>query len=345
MARVSFTDRPFCLERPPSLKLILKVGGTSNSTPEYASSESPVDLIYGVQPDTLGLTGEYPERHKKSKKKKKKKDREKKHKHHKEKRRERVTENESSQEDYSINEDSAQFQSDSTLKYHQILGDSSNPALEPFTPLSLPMMSEESPSMSVLSDSVKSPMSTSDSGRDPRAPVLKVQRPGGNRLGKLLNTLLPMLERNDQQKFFELPVSDDLAPGYSSFISRPMDFSTMRQKIYDNQYTSLTEFTDDFKLMCDNATLYNVPGTIYHRCAKKLWHLGKKILSAENLLRLKSLRADIDTLTADELGFDVRRTFQLENDMQNIDSADESMVCEEMSMAQFEEDMKRQTIR
>lgn len=341
--KISFTDRPFCLERPPSLKLILKVGGTSNSTPEYASSESPVDLIYGIQPDSLGLTGEYPERHKKSKKKKKKKDREKKHKHHKEKRRERATENESSQEDFSINEDSAQFQSDSTIKYNQILGDSSNPALEAFTPLSLPMVSEESPSMSVLSDNMKSPMSTSDSGREPRACVMKKQ--GGNRLAKLLHTLLPMLEKNDPKKYFELPVSDELAPGYSSIILKPMDFLTMRQKIDDNQYTSLTEFIDDFKLMCDNATLYNYPGTVFHKCAKKLWHVGKKILGAENLLRLKSLRADIDSLTPEELGFDVRKSFQLENDLQNIDLADESMVCEEMSMAQFEEDMKRQTIR
>lgn len=337
------TDRPFCLEKPPSLKLILKVGGTSNSTPEY-SSESPVDIVYGVQPGSLGFATEYPERHKKSKKKKKKKDREKKHKHHKEKRRERI-ENESSQGEFSINEDSAHFQSDSTLKYAQILGDSNSTALEAFTPLSLPLVCEESRSMSLLSDSMKSPMSMSDSGREPRNCVLKMQKHGVNRLGKLLHTVLPMLEKNDPNKFFEWPVSDEIAPGYSSIIARPMDFLTMRQKIDDKQYESLAQFVDDFKLMCDNATLYNNPETVYHKSAKKLWHAGKKILNQEHMMRVKSLRAEIEYLSPEELGFDLRSSYQLENNLASIDSADESMVVEEMTMVQFEEDMKRQTIR
>lgn len=341
------TDRPFCLERPPSLKLILKVGGTTNSTPEYASSESPADqhIVYGIQPDSLGLGSEYPERHKKSKKKKKKKDREKKHKHHKEKRRERI-ENESSQEDFSLNEDSAQFQSDSTLKYNQLLGDSSSPAMEPFTPLSLPLVCEQSPSMDLLSDCMKSPLSTTgDGSREVRTSVVKMQKPAENRLGKLLHTLLPMLEKNDQHKFFEWPVSDEIAPGYSTIITRPMDFLTMRQKIDDNQYASLTEFSEDFKLMCDNAMLYNNSETVYYKCAKKLLQLGQKTLSPENLMRLKTLRTEIEVLSPEELGFDMRRNFQIENDLPNMDSADESMGGEEMTMAQFEEDMKRRTLR
>lgn len=347
-----FSDRPFCLERPPSLKLILKVGGTSNSTPEYASSESPVDLVYGVQADNLGFGVDYPERHKKSKKKKKKKDREKKHKHHKEKRRHDEsrdrTENEqdeSSQEDFSINEDSAQFQSDSTLKYNQLLGDSNSPALEPFTPLSVASICEQSPSVSsVRSDSLKSPLSTSDSGREPRTCVLKMQK-SISRLGKLLNHLLPMLEKNDQHKFFEWPVSDEIAPGYSSIISKPMDFFTIRQKVEENIYNSLAEFADDFKLMCNNAILYNNPETVYHKSAKKLLHVGTKLLKPENLMRIRSFRTNMEPLTHEELGFDMRRNFQNENEGPNIDSADESMGGEEVNFVQLEEEMRRQNIR
>lgn len=78
-----------------------------------------MDIVYDARPESLVFDTEYPERHKKSKKKKKKKDRGKKHKHHKEKRRGHF-ENESSQGDFSINEDSTVFQNNSTLSYAQM---------------------------------------------------------------------------------------------------------------------------------------------------------------------------------------------------------------------------------
>lgn len=36
---------------------------------------------------------------------------------------------------------------------------------------------------------------------------------------------------------------------------------------------------DNFKLMCNNAMIYNKPDTIYYKAAKKLLHSGMKILS------------------------------------------------------------------
>lgn len=62
-------------------------------------------------------------------------------------------------------------------------------------------------------------------------------------LQKLLELLLPNLERKDPRQFFAWPVTDSIAPGYSSIIVKPMDFSTMKQKIEENQYTTLQEFT------------------------------------------------------------------------------------------------------
>lgn len=215
-------DRPFSLDRPPSLKLILKVGGGNCSTPEHGSGESPV---YGVQPENLGLLLDYPEKHKKSKKKKRKK--EKKHRHHKEKRRHREegTENgddaadgdESSQEDMSMNEDSGQYQ-DHLMKYSTLLNANSpqtvsklatlsipapiSPQLEPFTPPSVPLTCEASPSVcSIRSDSMKSPSSTSDaSGREPRTCVLKLKQ-SKSTLSKLLDHLLRALEKKDPRKY------------------------------------------------------------------------------------------------------------------------------------------------
>lgn len=35
----------------------------------------------------------------------------------------------------------------------------------------------------------------------------------------------------------------------------------------------------DFKLMCDNAMVYNRPETVYYKAAKKLLHTGFKMMS------------------------------------------------------------------
>lgn len=350
------------------MKLILKVGGGSCSTPEHGSSESPV---YGVQPENLGLLLDYPEKHKKSKKKKKKKDREKKHKHHKEKRRRRdETENgdedgadESSQEDMSINDDSGQYQ-EHMLKYASLSVNSpsmasvsrptiplplKSPNLEPFTPPSVPLTCEASPSVSsVKSDSMKSPSSTSDtSGREPRTCVLKLKQ-SKSPVSKLLDHLLRALEKKDPHQFFTWPVTDDIAPGYSSIITNPMDFLTIRQKVDENLYSSLQEFGDDFKLMCENAIKYNHVETVYHKAAKRLLHVGARMLQPENLMRsLRPLSGYMRELSPKELGFDLTQTDHHENDSQIGDSADEGMSigADEGNAAQLEEDERRRTIR
>lgn len=68
-------------------------------------------------------------------------------------------------------------------------------------------------------------------------------RPERPALQKLLELLLPTLERKDPRQFFAWPVTDNIAPGYSTIISKPMDFSTIKQKIEDNQYKTLQEFS------------------------------------------------------------------------------------------------------
>nr|XP_034973080.1 bromodomain-containing protein 7 isoform X2 [Zootoca vivipara] len=110
-------------------------------------------------------------------------------------------------------------------------------------------------------------------------------------LQEALNQLVRQLQRKDPNAFFSFPVTDFIAPGYSMIIKRPMDFSTMKEKIKNNGYQSIEELKENFKLMCTNAMVYNKPETIYYKAAKKLLHSGMKILSQE---RIQSLKQSID---------------------------------------------------
>lgn len=277
-------------EKPPSLRLILKVGGSSG-TPEYGG-ESPsqaatmlsqhyqqqLGLNYSV---TQGEASEYDKYlgHKKLKKKKKKKDKRHKH-HHKDKKRRRE---ESSQESVGDGEDGCSLQVNPE-RVHE----TAPPTVVPTTEgLGVP------PLASGLSPH-----------REPRTCVLRkiAER---TPLQRLLEHLLRSMEKRDPQQFFAWPVTDNIAPGYSQIISNPMDFSTIKQKIDDNNYQNLKEFTDDFKLMCDNATTYNHPDTIYYKAAKKLLHVGFKMVTHEKLRQLRPVLTYMQDLTPEELGFEL----------------------------------------
>ncbi|KAE8597326.1 hypothetical protein XENTR_v10016428 [Xenopus tropicalis] len=111
-------------------------------------------------------------------------------------------------------------------------------------------------------------------------------------LQQLLEYFLRQLQRKDPNGFFAFPVTDQIAPGYFMIIKNPMDFSTMKEKISQNEYKSVTEFKADFKLMCDNAMTYNRPETVYYKLAKKLLHTGFKMMSKQ-----AALLGDEDTTT------------------------------------------------
>ncbi|CAF5170645.1 unnamed protein product, partial [Rotaria magnacalcarata] len=75
-------------------------------------------------------------------------------------------------------------------------------------------------------------------------------------LNVCLDHLLRLLTRKDKEGFFQYPVTDQLAPGYSQIITRPMDFFTMRKKINQDEYLNILEFRTDFELLCENAMKY-----------------------------------------------------------------------------------------
>ncbi|XP_050076896.1 bromodomain-containing protein 7 [Anopheles maculipalpis] len=427
--RESGKEKSFSLDRPPSLKLILKVSGNS-STPEHGN-DSPA---YGIQSDggsTLftSTSGDYPERHKKSKKKKKKKDREKKHKHHHKEKRHRHRGDDSShgeedeeEEDFnSYGDESSQATAAEPVHYPAASSvaaaavaavASSSLAAQPVTKPLLPEalltpklesdLEQESipehdrvmlgggglvpkeelttaPSSVTTDEPLQSPGSMQSSsrpgskidfhdtsssqapktpnsdcsGREPRSCVLK-QKQSRSPLNKLLDHLLKALEKRDPHQFFAWPVTDDIAPGYSSIILKPMDFSTIRQKIEDNEYGSVSEFSDDFKLMCENAIKYNHSETVYHKAAKKLLHVGARLLQTDNLMRsLRPLMTYMRELTAKELGFELPigtgdgTDSDFHHQHHTADSADEAMAAavDEGINAQIEEEEKRKQIR
>ncbi|XP_034535746.1 bromodomain-containing protein 7 isoform X2 [Notolabrus celidotus] len=113
-------------------------------------------------------------------------------------------------------------------------------------------------------------------------------------LQEALNQLIRQLQRKDPNAFFSFPVTDLIAPGYSSIIKRPMDFSAMKDRVKKECYQTLDELKVDFRIMCENAMIYNKPETIYHKAARKLLHSGMKILNQE---RLESLKQSIQFMS------------------------------------------------
>ncbi|XP_008208464.3 bromodomain-containing protein 7 isoform X1 [Nasonia vitripennis] len=280
-------------EKPPALKLILKVGG-SCGTPEHVGGDSPgqgamlsqhYQQQLGFNYSVTGGEGEYDRflGHKKLKKKKKKKDKRHKH-HHKDKKRKRE---ESSQESVGDGDESILEVPKKIAPIHQSL---------PPRPI-IPPSNEPRPANPIAASGL-SPH------REPRTCVLRkiAER---TPLQRLLEHLLRSMEKRDPQQFFAWPVTDNIAPGYSQIITNPMDFSTIKQKIDDNNYQNISEFVSDFKLMCDNATTYNHPDTIYYKAAKKLLHVGLKMVTPDKLKQLRAVLVYMQDLTKDELGFEL----------------------------------------
>nr|CAB3226170.1 bromodomain-containing protein 7-like [Phallusia mammillata] len=111
-------------------------------------------------------------------------------------------------------------------------------------------------------------------------------------LNLVFMNLLRQLERKDPHEIFKFPVNDIIAPGYSSVIKYPMDFSTMKNKIVTNRYDNLDEMKADVEQMVENCCIYNKEDTIYYQMAKKLLASATKIFSKDRLASmLRSLSA------------------------------------------------------
>lgn len=263
------------LEKP--LKLVLKVGGSEVTELSGSGHDSS---YYDDRSD------HERERHKEKKKKKKKKSEKDKDKYVDDEERRRRKEEKRKKREREQNESEAAVAASSAVPVeHFTLPKSISISLEPEEKKKKKERYDIEPDLEEFHPTIKVEMEQ-QGDRPVRACRTQHENESTPRQ-QLLEHFLRQLQRKDPHGFFAFPVTDAIAPGYSMIIKHPMDFSTMKDKIHNNEYNTVTEFKADFKLMCDNAMVYNRPETVYYKAAKKLLHTGFKMMSKDRLLVLK----------------------------------------------------------
>ncbi|XP_071448364.1 bromodomain-containing protein homolog isoform X2 [Hetaerina americana] len=131
-----------------------------------------------------------------------------------------------------------------------------------------------------------------------------------------LRRVLEMIQSRDAGEIFSEPVDPGEVPDYGDVVKRPMDLSTMRQKLESFHYKDLDEFEADFSLMLHNCMAYNSKETVFYRAAVKMRDQGGAIL--------RQARRDLDNI-----GFDPESGIMLpERPRPNGQTADDRIVEE-----------------
>ncbi|KFY43137.1 hypothetical protein V495_04145 [Pseudogymnoascus sp. VKM F-4514 (FW-929)] len=96
-----------------------------------------------------------------------------------------------------------------------------------------------------------------------------------------LRRFLYQIQSHKQAWPFLNPVNKDEVPDYYNFIVKPMDLSTVEERLEQDFYTSPKDLVDDLKLIFSNCRQYNDATTVYTKCVVKLekymWSLIKEI--------------------------------------------------------------------
>ncbi|KAI5931897.1 Bromodomain adjacent to zinc finger domain protein 2B [Manis javanica] len=86
--------------------------------------------------------------------------------------------------------------------------------------------------------------------------VKKVKRDDCKDLS-LCSMILTEIENHEDAWPFRLPVNLNFVSGYTKVIKKPMDFSTIREKLISGQYPNLEAFAVDVRLVFDNCEAFN----------------------------------------------------------------------------------------
>ena len=71
-------------------------------------------------------------------------------------------------------------------------------------------------------------------------------------LSQIISKFINELEKNDPNDIFAQPVTDQIAPGYSTMIRNPMDFSTIKTKT-ENLVYEVTNQISERKFLSDQS--------------------------------------------------------------------------------------------
>ncbi|KAG0429569.1 hypothetical protein HPB47_023526, partial [Ixodes persulcatus] len=93
-----------------------------------------------------------------------------------------------------------------------------------------------------------------------------------------LRTFAALATRGRAGRVSEFTRSCSGVPDYLHYISQPMDFWSMEQKLRRHEYASLDQFEADFRLVVDNCTTYNSKDTPYYRAAVKMREQGGALI-------------------------------------------------------------------
>ncbi|KAK7058255.1 transcription initiation at TATA-containing promoter protein [Paramarasmius palmivorus] len=106
-------------------------------------------------------------------------------------------------------------------------------------------------------------------------------------------------------------------PSYPKVIKRPMDLSTMRRKLEQNEYSSAEKFADDFKLMIRNCFHFNPAGTPVNQAGIELQRLFDE--------KWRNLPKPHQSVSDDEDDVDEDSENDHERQIQNIEREIESL--------------------
>ena len=81
---------------------------------------------------------------------------------------------------------------------------------------------------------------------------------------------------------FSIEITDDILPGYTDLVSKPMDLRQVLNKIETDRYANISEWYNDMELVFNNAITFYKQDTVYYMMAKtelEIFHKKTKSLS------------------------------------------------------------------
>lgn len=97
---------------------------------------------------------------------------------------------------------------------------------------------------------------------------------------KSAKRLLNHLWKFKDSSIFHQPVNPEELniPDYFQIVKKPMDFSTIKKKLREYQYTNFKEFCIDINLVFDNCVLYNGVRNIFYKFIRLPVLLGSYVI-------------------------------------------------------------------